>query len=123
VNVISAQSLLVQMSLWVAIAIALAVAATYFFNSKVRARYPGGARRYLTALTIQAAGFMIPIPFVLIFLLGAPLYPGLDIILAVLAGVVTVVILRVLPVTGPLLRDLARTRLELALEKMGGKPQ
>ena len=112
-----------QMGLWVAIAIALAVAATYFLRPKVRGRYPGGPRRYLTALTIQAAGFMIPIPFVLIFLLGAPIYPGLDIILAVAAGIVTVMILRIVPVTGPLLRDLARTRLELAVEKMAGKPQ
>ncbi len=121
-NVVSAQSLLLQMSLWVFIAIALAVAATYFFRPKIRARYPGGNGRYLTALIVQAAGFMIPIPIVLIFLLGAPIYPGLDIILAVAAGVVTVVILRMLPVTGPLLKDLARTRLELALERMGGKP-
>lgn len=121
-NVISAQSLLAQMILWVVIAIALAVAATYFLRPKVRARYPGGNGRYLTALIIQAAGFMIPIPIVLIFLLGAPIWPGLDIILAVVAGVVAVVILRVLPVTGPLLRDLARTRLEIALERMGGKP-
>lgn len=120
---ISAQSLLIQMSPWVAVAIGLAVAATYFLRPKVRARYPGGPRRYLTALTIQAAGFMIPIPFVLVLLLGAPLYPGLDVILAVVAGVLTVVILRFLPVTGPLLRDLARTRLELALERMGGKGQ
>lgn len=121
-NVISAQSLLAQMILWVVIAIALAVAATYFLRPKVRARYPGGNGRYLTALIIQAAGFMIPIPIVLIFLLGAPIWPGLDIILAVVAGVVAVVLLRVLPVTGPLLRDLARTRLEIALERMGGKP-
>ena len=88
----------------------------------MRARYPGGKGRYLAALIIQASGFMIPIPIVLIFLLGAPIWPGLDVILAVAAGVVVVVILRVLPVTGPLLRDLARTRLELALERMGGKP-
>jgi len=121
-NVISAQSLLVQMSLWVVIAIALAVAATYFLRPKVRARYPGGSGRYLTALIIQASGFMIPIPIVLVFLLGAPIWPGIDVILAVVAGIVAVVILRVAPVTGPLLRDLARTRLEIALERMGGKP-
>lgn len=121
-NVISAQSLLVQMGLWVLIAIGLAVAATYFLRPKVRDRYPGGKARYLTAIVIQAAGFMIPIPVVLVFLLGAPIWPGLDVILAVAAGVVVVAILRFLPVTGPLLRDLARTRLELALERMGGKP-
>ena len=65
---------------------------------------------------------MIPIPIVLVFLLGAPIWPGIDVILAVVAGIVAVVILRVAPVTGPLLRDLARTRLEIALERMGGKP-
>lgn len=120
-NVISAQSLLMQMSLWVLIAIALAVAATYFLRPKVRDRFPGGKGRYLAALIVQAAGFMIPIPVVLIFLLGAPIWPGLDVILAVVAGVVVVAILRFLPLTGPLLRDLARTRLELALERMGGR--
>jgi hypothetical protein len=121
-NVITAESLLMQMGLWVLIAIALAVAATYWLRAKVRERYPGGKRRYLAALIVQAAGFMIPIPIVLIVLLGAPIWPGLDVLLAVVAGVVVVAILRFLPVTGPLLRDLARTRLELALERMGGKP-
>jgi hypothetical protein len=122
VNVVSAQTLLMQMSLWVLIAIALAVAATYFLRPKVRDRYPGGKQRYLMALIIQAAGFMIPIPVALLALIGAPIWPGLDVILAVVAGVFVVAILRVLPVTGPLLRDLARTRLELALERMGGRP-
>jgi hypothetical protein len=121
-NVITAESLLMQMGLWVLIAIALAVAATYWLRAKVRERYPGGKRRYLAALIVQAAGFMIPIPIVLTVLLGAPIWPGLDVLLAVVAGVVVVAILRFLPVTGPLLRDLARTRLELALERMGGKP-
>lgn len=121
-NVVSAESLLVQMGLWVAAAIAIAVATSYFLRPKVRDRYPGGKGRYLTALTIQATGFMMPIPFVLIYLLGAPIWPMFDVFLAVLAGVVVVMILRFLPVTGLLLRDLARTRLELALELMGGPP-
>lgn len=121
-NVISAQSLLMQMSLWVLIAIALAVTATYFLRPRVRDRFPGGKGRYLTALIIQAAGFMIPIPVVLVFLLGAPIWPGVDVALAVLAGVAAVAILRFFPVTGPLLRDLVRTRLEIALERMGGRP-
>jgi hypothetical protein len=123
VNVISAQSLLMQMSIWVLAAIALAVTASYLLRPKVRERFPGGKGRYLAALIIQAAGFMIPIPVVLVFLLGAPIWPGLDIIFAVVAGVATVAILRFLPVTGPLLRDLAHVRLQLALERMGGKPQ
>ena len=121
-NVISAQTLLMQMSVWVLMAIALAVAATYFLRPKVRDRFPGGKGRYLAALIIQAAGFMIPIPVVLLFLLGAPIWPGLDVALAVLAGVAVVAILRFIPVTGPLLRDLARTRLEIALERIGGRP-
>ncbi|MGQ0531171.1 MAG: hypothetical protein ACT4OF_00585 [Caulobacteraceae bacterium] len=121
-NVISAESLLINMGLWVVAAIAIAVAATYFLRPKVRERYPGGKGRYLTALIIQAAGFMIPIPVVLFVLLGAPIWAGVDVILAVVAGIVVVVILRMLPVTGPLLRDLAKVRLELALERMGGKP-
>lgn len=120
-NVITAEALLMQMSLWVLIAIALAVTATYFLRPKVRERFPGGKRRYLTALVIQAAGFMIPIPVVLVYLLGAPIWPGFDVILAVVAGVVVVAILRFAPVTGPLLRDLARTRLEIALERAGGR--
>jgi hypothetical protein len=121
-NVVFAQSLLVQMGLWVAGAIALAVASTYFLRPKVRDRYPGGKGRYLTALTLQAAGFMVPIPFVLIYLLGAPIPAMFDVFIAVVSGIVVVVALRFLPVTGPLLRDLARTRLELALERMGGRP-
>ncbi len=122
-NVISAESLLMQMGLWVLIAIALAVAGTYFLRPKVRERFPGGKGRYLAALIIQASGFMIPIPIVLIYLLGAPIWPMLDVVLAVAAGVVMVVILRFLPVTGPLLRDLAKVRLELALERVSGRPQ
>lgn len=121
-NVISAERLLLDMGLWVVAAIAIAVAATYFMRPKLRDRYPGGKGRYLTAIIIQAAGFMIPIPVVLILLLGVPIWAGVDVILAVAAGVVLVLILHMLPVTGPLLRDLARTRLEVALERMGGKP-
>lgn len=120
-NVISAQSMLMQMSLWVLIAIALAVGATYFLRPKVRDRYPGGKKRYLTALIIQASAFMIPIPIVLLLLWGQVI-AGIDVLLAVAAGVLVVVVLRFLPVTGPLLRDLARTRLEIALERMGGRP-
>ncbi len=121
-NVISAESLLAQMAVWVFIAIVLAVTASYVMRPKVRDRYPGGKARYVTALAVQAAGFMIPIPFVLIYLLGAPIWPMFDVLLAVLAGVLVVMILRFIPVTGPLLRDLARTRLELALERMAGRP-
>lgn len=121
-NVINGASLLLTIAMWVVAAIAIAVAATYFFGPKVRARYPGGKGRYLLALIVQAAAFMVPIPFVLILMIGRlPL--GLDVILAVAVGFFVVLGLRFLPVTGPLLRDLARTRLELALERVGGKPR
>lgn len=119
-NVVSAEQLFLSMSPWVVAAIALAVAGTYFLRPNVRARYPGGKGRYLAALTIQACGFMIPIPIVLILLLGAPIWPGLHVFFAVAAGFVVVVLLRFVPVIGPLLRDLTRARLELALERMGG---
>jgi hypothetical protein len=123
VNVISAEHLLMDMGLWVVAATAIAVAATYLLRPKVRARFPGGKGRYLAALIAQAAGFMIPIPVVLVRLLGAPIWPGVDVLFAVAAGILLVVILRFLPVTGPLLRDLARVRLELALERLQGKAQ
>lgn len=120
-NVVSVQTLLLQMSLWVLIAIALAVAATYFLRPKVRDRYPGGKQRYLMALIVQAAGFMAPIPVVLLLLISAPIWPGFDVVLAVAAGVAVVALLRILPGTGPLLRDLARTRLEIAVERATGR--
>jgi len=121
VNVVSVQTLLLQVSLWVLIAIALAVAATYFLRPKVRDRYPGGKQRYLMALIVQAAGFMAPIPVVLLLLISAPIWPGFDVVLAVAAGVAVVALLRILPGTGSLLRDLARTRLEIAVERATGR--
>jgi hypothetical protein len=121
-NVINGASLLMTIIVWVVAAIGIAVAATYFFGPKVRARYPGGKGRYLLALFIQASGFMIPIPVVLILMIGRLPF-GLDVILAVAVGFFVVLAMRFLPLTGPLLRDLTRTRLELALERMGGKPQ
>ena len=120
-NVLFEQALLVQMAIWVIMAITLAVTATYFLRPKVRERFPGGKGRYLTALIIQASAFMIPIPIVLILAWGR-VWPGVDVLLSVATGVVVVSILRFLPLVGPLLRDLARTRLEIALERMGGRP-
>jgi hypothetical protein len=118
-NVIDGWSLLAQIALWVALAIALAVAATYFLRPRTRALYAGGNRRYLAALIVQAAGFMIPIPLVLILLLGRPIMPGLDVIIAVAAGVAVIFGLRMLPVTGPLLKDLHRARVEAVMERLG----
>jgi len=108
-----------QLALWVSVAIALAVAASYFLRSRTRALYPGGARRYLMALIVQAVGFMAPIPIVLVLLLGRQLPPGLDVVIAVGVGVAVIFALRVLPVTGPLLKDLHRARVEAAIERLG----
>jgi hypothetical protein len=119
VNVIDAGSLLAQVALWVGAAIALAVAGTYFLRPRTRALYPGGAGRYLAATTVQAAGFMIPIPVVLVLLLSAPIMPGLDVVIAVAAGVAVVLGLRYAPVTGPLLKDLHRARVEAAIQRLG----
>jgi hypothetical protein len=123
VNVIDGGSLLVQIAVWVLAAVALAVAATYFMRPRTRALYPGGNRRYLLALTVQAAGFMIPIPFVLILLMGYPLpVPGLEVIIAVIVGVAVIFGLRALPVTGPLLKDLHRARIEAVMQRLGPRP-
>jgi hypothetical protein len=119
-NVIDGPSLLVQIALWVVAAVALAVAFTYFTRPRTRALYPGGNGRYLAALIVQAAGFMIPIPFVLILLMGYRLpVPGLEVIGAVLVGLGVIFGLRALPVTGPLLKDLHRARVEAVMERLG----
>jgi hypothetical protein len=117
-NVIDGWSLLAQIALWVVIAIALAVTFTYFSRPRTRALYPGGNRRYLAALTVQAAGFMLPIPIVIILLLGR--FPaGFDVIIAVAVGIGVIFLLRALPVTGPLLKDLHRARVEAVMERLG----
>jgi hypothetical protein len=121
-NVISAGSLYVTLLLWVVVAIAIAVSLSYFFRPRTRRLYPGGNRRYLLALTVQASGFILPIPFVLIMLLGRPIMPGLDVIIAVGVGVAVVFALRALPVTGPLLKDLHRARVEAVMERLGPRP-
>ena len=121
-NVVQSENILIELALWVGAAIVAAVALSYFLRPKTRALYPGGSRRYLSALTIQAVGFMLPIPIVLILLLGAPIPSGTDIIVAVCAGLVTVYILRSIPVTGPLLKDLHRARIEAAMQRLGRKP-
>lgn len=117
-NVIDGPSLLLQIALWVLIAIALAVAVNYFTRPRTRALYPGGNRRYITALTVQAAGFMIPIPVVIILLLGA-VPAGFDVMIAVAVGIGVIFLLRTLPLTGPLLKDLHRARVEAVMERLG----
>lgn len=115
-------ALYATVALWLAIAIALLVAGSYFLRPRTRALYPGGARRYLMALIVQAAGFLTPVPFVLVALLGRPIPPMLDVVLAVAAGVLVIFLLRKLPTTGPLLKDLHRARVEAAIERLGRKP-
>jgi hypothetical protein len=45
--------------------------------------------------------------------------PGLDVVIAVAAGVAVVLGLRYAPVTGPLLKDLHRARVEAAIQRLG----
>jgi zinc transporter ZupT len=110
-----------QVAIWLVVAIALAVTASYFLRARTRALYPGGPRRYLLALVVQATGFMAPIPIVLVALLGRRIPPGLDVVLAVLAGVIVILVLRSLPRTGALLKDLHRARVEAAMERLERK--
>jgi hypothetical protein len=105
-------------ALWLLGAIALVVAGSYFLRPRTRALYPGGPRRYLIAVIVQAAGFMTPVPLVLVALLGRPIPPGLDVVLAVAAGVGVIFLLRALPATGPLLKDLHRARVQAAMERL-----
>ncbi len=121
-NIVQSDNVLLELALWVGIAIIGAVALSYFLRPKTRALYPGGQRRYLSALTVQALGFMVPIPIVLVLLLGAPIPPGMDVIIAVCSGLAVVYILRSIPVTGPLLRDLHRARIEAAMQRLERKP-
>lgn len=111
-----------QLAILVGLAIVGVVAMSYFLRPKTRALYPGGSRRYLSAVTIQATGFMLPIPIMLILLLGRGLPEGLDVVIAVLTGLAAIYGLRSLPVTGPLLKDLHRARIEAALQRMERKP-
>lgn len=120
-NVIDGWSLLAQIALWVVVAIALAVAFTYFARPRTRALFPGGNGRYLRALIVQATGFMLPIPVVMILLLGR-LPAGFDVIIAVAVGVAVIFLLRAIPVTGPLLKDLHRARVEAVMERLGPRP-
>lgn len=120
-NVVDGAAMLSTLAMWVVGAVALASAATYFLRARVRERFPGGARRFLFAVVLQSAAFMLPIPVVLVLLLGQPVPPGADVALAVLAGFGVLTLLHYVPVTGALLRDLRKTQMDVALER-GGKP-
>jgi hypothetical protein len=84
-----------------------AIAAGYFGRAKMRDGFPGGRGRYLAALAVQALGFVLPIPVVWLWLLDAE-PEGLNAVAAFVAGFITLMLLRALPVTGPLLTDLGK---------------
>lgn len=115
----SAGEFYATIGLWGAGAIALAVAALYFLRPRTRAHYPGGAGRYLLAITVQMAALLAPIPIVLVFLLQSPLSQEIQIISAVVAGIGVYFALRTAPVTGPLLKDLHRARVQAAADRLG----
>lgn len=115
--------LYLNMAMFVAVAIALAVTFSYLSRPSARGRFPGGAKRYLVALIVQAVGFMIPIPLALAFMLGRPIAPGLDVVIAVSAGAAVLALLHYAPVTGALLKDLRRSRVEAAMERLSGRPK
>lgn len=120
-NVVDGGSLLAMIAFWSFVAIALAVAGSYFLRPRTRSLYPGGPRRYLLALVVQAVGFLLPIPLVLIVLTGS-VPQGSEVFIAVAVGLAVVFVLRNLPVTGPLLKDLHRARVEAVLQRLGPKP-
>jgi hypothetical protein len=115
----SAGAFYATIGLWVAGAIALAVAAMYFLRPRTRAHYAGGPGRYLLAITIQMIAFLAPIPVVLMFLLSSPLPQEAQVVVAVLAGLAVFFALRFAPGTGPLLKDLHRARVQAAAERLG----
>ncbi len=116
-NVIG-ESFVITIVLWVVGAIALLIAASFFLRPRTRRLYPGGDRRYLTALTVQATGFILPIPIVLLLLIGRPMPPYSELFVAVCAGLLVIYLLRALPITGPLLKDLHRARIAAVFERL-----
>lgn len=111
--------LYLNLALMVIVLIVGAVAATYVLRPRIRAHYPGGVKRYVAALFVQSAGFMAPIPVVLVLLIGSQIAPGLDVVLAIVAGVLVLTALRYAPITGPLLVDLHRARVAEATSRAG----
>jgi len=122
-NVVDSGALLLNFFVWVGVAIALAVGFTYLLRPRARELFPGGAKRYVTALIVQSAAFMIPIPVALFLLIGVSLPTGVDVLIAVTAGVAVLAALHYLPMTGPLLRDLRKARLDEALERASRRPK
>lgn len=113
-TVVDGASLMTVVIMALGVAILLAVAANYVLRPRTRKEFQGGTGRYLAALFVQAAAFMTPIPLVWFLLIGRPIPPGLDVLIGVMLGVALVIALRFAPFTGPLLKELARARLEVA---------
>lgn len=118
-NVIDASSFYATIGFFVGGAIALAIAVMYFLRPRTRAHYPGGAGRYLLAITIQMVALLLPIPIVLLFLLTSPMRQELQVITAVVVGIGVFFGLRFAPVTGPLLKDLHKARVEAMVDRLG----
>jgi hypothetical protein len=104
-------------------AIVLAIAVMYFLRPRTRAHYPGGAGRYLLAITVQMVALLAPIPLVLMLLLTSPMAQELQVITAVAIGVAVLFGLRFAPVTGPLLKDLHKARVEAMVDRLGRRPR
>jgi len=114
-----AASFYTSIALLAAGAVALAVAVIYFLRPRTRAHYPGGAGRYLLALTVQMSALLLPIPIVLMFLLTSPMQQELQVITAVVVGIGVLFGLRFAPGTGPLLKDLHKARVEAMVDRLG----
>jgi hypothetical protein len=114
-----AASFYTVIGLFMAGAIVLAIAVMYYLRPRTRAHYPGGPGRYLLAITVQLVALLAPIPLVLMFLLASPMPQELQIITAVVVGIAVLLGLRFAPVTGPLLKDLHKARVEAMIDRLG----
>jgi len=85
----------------------IAILAGYFGRKARRESFPGGPGRYFAALCVQALGFVLPVALVWLWLIDAE-PQGLGLVAAFVAGMVALAVLRFLPITGPLLTELAK---------------
>lgn len=85
----------------------IAILAGYFGRKARRESFPGGPGRYFAALCAQAVGFVLPVAGVWLWLIDAE-PQGVGLVAAFVAGMVALAVLRFLPITGPLLTDLAK---------------
>lgn len=114
-----AASFYAVIGLFTAGAVVLAIAVMYFFRPRTRSHYPGGTSRYLLAITVQIVALLAPIPIVLMLLLTSPMPQELQVITAVVVGIGVLFGLRFAPVTGPLLQDLHKARVEAMVDRLG----